>query len=162
MTEVKMKAGDLLTIKTEAVANDYDNGNDFENIVVEGPEDLSAFKSIEDLFDESIFKVVKNTSHKDIEEAGGNICYYSIEGERIESFTRPKKGVLRINGEYDIPTKGNDDECLLIDRRFLNERQAQAIATALNTVELKRSKKLRTALDKVIVMLGQIVDGKLV
>jgi len=160
MDKVKLKEGDILTVQTEAISSAYDGGEDFEKIVVETTGDVTGVGDIEELFEKDIYRIVKNKAHEDLVAVGGNSCYYSIEGEPIESFSRPKKGFLRINGEYDVPTTASVVDTPLHKLYFIDSVRAQRIATTLNKVELKRIKKLQTVLDKVAIMLEQIVEGK--
>ena len=97
-----MRKGDILTVQTEAAKTAYEK-NSFENIKIEVQDDIAGFNELAGLFKRSIFKIEKNSTHRDIVEAGGTSSYYTIKGERIESVVDLDNGRgVKINGEYDI------------------------------------------------------------
>lgn len=151
------KKGDLITVQAEAASTAYAQGGDFDTLKIETTEDVEGFGDLAALAEKQIYKINKNNAHQDIVAAGGNTSYYTIQGEAIESLAFVTKGEVKVNGEHDIPFK-TSKITKLSETYFFDELAAQAIATGLNRIELDRAKLLQKAMDKVVVMLDQIVD----
>lgn len=164
----KVKPGDVITVVSDNVRDQFKQKGNFEDLVIETKTTSektlgNSVSVLAGLFDASVYKIEENEVHPDLTNFGVNIHHYSLRASEIETFAKIKnrKGDVvgvKVNGDIDIYFEG-EDTVNLSDAHFLNERQAQEIATALNSVETDRMCELEKLVSKGKALLQSITDS---
>jgi hypothetical protein len=164
---MSLKEGNVITVQTEQAVRDYEReGRDIENVMVEvnnSKHMTGDFREVlKKLKDSSVYKIVRNDLHDDLKKFGVQLYHYSLTGSKINSVAFPTAGVAKINGNIDINYEDKNESGPLSEAVFMDEREAQAIATGLNTHELNLLRELQKSLAKAETMLSKITDNKMV
>ena len=156
----KLQAGDVITVQTEAISNDYRACGDFDVLQIDSTDEMddlnNDFKKLAKL---KMYRVEKHDVHKDLAKFGVNIRHYGLKEIKVETTALSEDGTsIKVNGEHIVSLVKSPKKTLLSESNFLKEGDAIAVAETLNRIELDKMKELKEAATNGEIMLGQIVE----
>ena len=152
----KIKEGDLITV-TQELESQFRAVGDITAIRINEEQLPPDLGNVRNLRGKEIYTIEHNDADDDLKKYGVNIGHFTLRGEPIISVSLDDPDFILINGEvkiYDEP-KG---EVAPMEKRFFDQGEAQAVATALNRVERDRFKHLKSLVDQAVNMMETIVE----